>query len=202
MSIHGDRGISEQAVLYRTIEPFSEGQVDAPVISGWPASNGYDLRVSGEFKVLTHVKSAAVAPEAFNQRSFLSVQGGWGIVQPNSIALARSIEHFRIPGDVSAICVGKPTYARCGVIRKRNAIRAGVGGLYQPRDIKRHSPAGQGLCQRRAVPDSVLSAARSPARSAPLTARQVPGTTGNRVAQAGAACAGKTKTGWIGLRRR
>ncbi len=98
------------------ISPFSEKQVRDGVISYGLSSYGYDLRVSDEFKIFTNVNSAIIDPKAFDERSFVSVQAPSVIVPPNSFALARSIEYFKIPRDVLTICVGKSTYARCGII--------------------------------------------------------------------------------------
>ena len=116
MAIQSDRWIREQAITHRMIEPFSEKQVREGVISYGLSSYGYDLRVSDEFKIFTNVNSAIIDPKAFDERSFVSVQAESVIVPPNSFALARSIEYFRIPRDVLTICVGKSTYARCGII--------------------------------------------------------------------------------------
>src|SRR5947199_511868 len=98
------------------ISPFSEKQVREGVISYGLSSYGYDLRVSDEFKIFTNVNSAIIDPKAFDERSFVSVQAASVIVPPNSFALARSVEYFKIPRDVLTICVGKSTYARCGII--------------------------------------------------------------------------------------
>ena len=98
------------------IEPFSETQVRDGVISWGLSSFGYDLRVSSEFNIFTNVNSAIIDPKAFDERSFVSVQAASVIVPPNSFALARSVEYFRIPREVLTICVGKSTYARCGII--------------------------------------------------------------------------------------
>ena len=102
------------------IEPFEEKLVrkegDAPVISYGLSSYGYDLRVADEFKVFTNVYSAVVDPKAFDEQSFVNMKGASCLVPPNSFALARSIEYFRIPRDVITLCVGKSTYARCGII--------------------------------------------------------------------------------------
>jgi len=156
MSIQSDRWIKEQAINHRTIEPFSEKQVREGVISYGLSSYCYDLRVSDEFKIFTNVNSVIIDPKAFDERSFVSVQADSAIVPPNSFALACSIEYFRIPRDVLTICVGKSTYARCGITSERDAIRAGVGGIRNARNLQHHTATGQGLCQRRAVPDSVL----------------------------------------------
>jgi len=103
------------------IEPFEEGQVrEGPdggrIISYGVSSYGYDLRVSREFKVFTNVFSTVVDPKAFDPQSFVDVETDICIVPPNSFALARSVEYFRIPREVLTICVGKSTYARCGII--------------------------------------------------------------------------------------
>jgi len=111
------------------IEPFSEKQVAGDVISYGLSSYGYDLRVSEEFKIFTNVNIVLIDPKAFDERSFVSVRAGSVIVPPNSFALARSVEYFRIPRDVLTICVGKSTYARYGTTSERNAVRAGVGGI-------------------------------------------------------------------------
>ena len=116
MSIQCDRWIREQAARHKMIEPFTEKQVSSNVISYGLSSYGYDLRVTEEFKIFTNVNSAIIDPKAFDERSFVSVRGDSVIVPPNSFALARSVEYFRIPRDVLAICVGKSTYARCGII--------------------------------------------------------------------------------------
>ena len=102
------------------IEPFVERQVrsddDRHVISYGLSSYGYDLRVADEFKVFTNVFSAMVDPKEFDEKSFVDLKTNVCIVPPNSFALARSVEYFRIPREVLTICVGKSTYARCGII--------------------------------------------------------------------------------------
>ena len=103
------------------IEPFEDKLIrrkegDTPVISYGLSSYGYDLRVADEFKVFTNVYSAIVDPKAFDDRSFVDMRGESCLVPPNSFALARSVEYFRIPRDVLTLCVGKSTYARCGII--------------------------------------------------------------------------------------
>jgi dCTP deaminase len=103
------------------ITPFSETQVRTTekgnsIISYGLSSYGYDLRVSDEFKVFTNVFSSIVDPKAFDEKSFVDIQTDICVVPPNSFALARSIEYFRIPRDVITICLGKSTYARCGII--------------------------------------------------------------------------------------
>ena len=122
MSIKSDRWIRRMAREHAMIEPFVESQVrqsDArgrQVISYGLSSYGYDMRVAPEFKIFTNVLSAVVDPKHFDQRSFVPFEGDVCIVPPNSFALARSVEYFRIPREVLTICVGKSTYARCGII--------------------------------------------------------------------------------------
>src|ERR1700748_3017759 len=116
MAIKSDMWIREQALQHRMIAPFSEKQVREGVISYGLSSYGYDLRVSDEFKIFTNVNSTIVDPKKFDERSFVSLEADVCIVPPNSFALARSVEYFKIPRDVLTICVGKSTYARCGII--------------------------------------------------------------------------------------
>ena len=115
MSIQNDRWIIEQANL-GMIEPFENSQVRSGVISYGVSSFGYDMRVAPEFKIFTNVMSSIVDPKAFDPKSFVEFTGDVCIVPPNSFALARSVEYFRIPRDVVTITVGKSTYARCGII--------------------------------------------------------------------------------------
>jgi dCTP deaminase len=116
MSIKSDRWIRRMATEHRMIEPFADTQVRAGVISYGVSSYGYDMRVAPEFKIFTNALSAIVDPKAFDPKSFVEFRGEVCVVPPNSFALARSIEYFRIPRNVLTICVGKSTYARCGVI--------------------------------------------------------------------------------------
>jgi len=116
MSIKSDRWIQRMAREHGMIEPFAEAQVREGVISYGVSSYGYDMRVADEFKIFTNVHSTVVDPKQFDARSFVEYQGDVCIVPPNSFALARSVEYFRIPRDVLTICVGKSTYARCGII--------------------------------------------------------------------------------------
>src|SRR3979409_508112 len=114
--LKSDRWIRKMAIEYDMINPFSEKQVREGVISYGLSSYGYDLRVSNEFKIFTNVNSAIIDPKHFDERPFVTVQADSVIVPPNSFALARSVEYFKIPRDVLTICVGKSTYARCGII--------------------------------------------------------------------------------------
>lgn len=121
MGVHSDKWIRKMAKEHGMIEPFAEGQVrqaadGTRAISYGISSYGYDLRVSDEFKVFTNVFSTVVDPKAFDDKSFVNMQTDVCIVPPNSFALARSVEYFRIPRHVLTICLGKSTYARCGII--------------------------------------------------------------------------------------
>src|SRR5499425_3742327 len=98
------------------IKPFEERQVRAGGISYSLSSYGYDLRIADEFKIFTNINNTIVDPKSFDPRSFVDYQGPVCIVPPNSFALARSVEYFKIPRNVLTICVGKSTYARCGII--------------------------------------------------------------------------------------
>ena len=115
MSIKSDRWIKEMA-RGGMIEPFVERQVREGVVSFGLSSYGYDIRVADEFKVFTNINYTVIDPKAFDPRSFVDVQADVCIIPPNSFALARTIEYFRIPRDVLTLCLGKSTYARCGII--------------------------------------------------------------------------------------
>jgi len=114
--IKSDRWIRQMAVEKGMIKPFEERQVRAGVISYGLSSYGYDLRIADEFKIFTNINNTLVDPKAFDPRSFVDYQGSVCIVPPNSFALGRSVEYFKIPRNVLTICVGKSTYARCGII--------------------------------------------------------------------------------------
>jgi dCTP deaminase len=98
------------------IEPFVDDQVRAGVVSYGLSSYGYDIRVADEFKIFTNINNTVVDPKDFDPRSFVDIKSDLCIVPPNSFALARTIEYFRIPRDILTICLGKSTYARCGII--------------------------------------------------------------------------------------
>lgn len=119
MSIKSDHWIRRMAAQ-GMIEPFEYGQVrdvnEKRVISYGTSSYGYDVRCSREFKIFTNINSAIVDPKDFDHNSFVDVQGDVCIIPPNSFALARTVEYFRIPRNVLTVCLGKSTYARCGII--------------------------------------------------------------------------------------
>ncbi len=116
MGIKSDRWIRKMALEQHMIEPFVENQVRDGVISYGLSSYGYDIRVADEFKIFTNVYSAIVDPKKFDTRSMIDFQGEVCVIPPNSFVLARTVEYFRIPRNVLTICVGKSTYARCGII--------------------------------------------------------------------------------------
>ena len=116
MSIKSDRWIRLMAQEHKMIEPFEEKQVREGVISYGVSSYGYDMRVARSFRVFTNVNSTLVDPKQFDDRSFVIYEGDVCIIPPNSFALATSVEYFRIPRKIMTLCVGKSTYARCGII--------------------------------------------------------------------------------------
>ena len=120
MSIKSDRWIRRMAEEHRMIEPFEPHQVKEVngqrVVSFGTSSYGYDIRVSNEFKLFTDINSTIVDPKNFDPKSFVDIKGESCIIPPNSFALARTVEYFRIPRNVLTICLGKSTYARCGII--------------------------------------------------------------------------------------
>jgi len=121
MSIKSDHWIRRMAEKHGMIEPFEPGQVrvngnGGKLISYGTSSYGYDVRCADEFKVFTNINSTIVDPKQFDERSFVDVKGEVCIIPPNSFALARTVEYFRIPREVLTICLGKSTYARCGII--------------------------------------------------------------------------------------
>lgn len=120
MGIKSDRWIRRMATEHGMIEPFEPHQVreaaNTRVISYGTSSYGYDIRCSNEFKIFTNINSAVVDPKNFDENSFVNLVSDVCIIPPNSFALARTVEYFRIPRDVLTICLGKSTYARCGII--------------------------------------------------------------------------------------
>ena len=114
--IKNDRWIKRMALEKGMIEPFVDEQVRAGVISYGVSSYGYDVRVGDEFKVFTNVFNTVVDPKNFDPKSFVDIRADVCIIPPNSFALASTIEYFRIPRDILTVCLGKSTYARCGII--------------------------------------------------------------------------------------
>ncbi len=116
MGLKPDHWIRKMALEHGMIEPFVENQVREGVLSYGVSSYGYDVRVADEFKIFTNVYSTVVDPKGFDARSMVDFKGDVCVIPPNSFALARTVEYFRIPRGVLTLCVGKSTYARCGII--------------------------------------------------------------------------------------
>jgi dCTP deaminase len=120
MSIKSDQWIRRMAASHKMIEPFEPGQVreanGQKIVSYGTSSYGYDIRCSNEFKIFTNINSTIVDPKHFDAGSFVDFKGDVCIIPPNSFALARTVEYFRIPRNVLVVCMGKSTYARCGII--------------------------------------------------------------------------------------
>ncbi len=116
MGLKPDSWIRKMAAECNMIEPFTEGQVSKGVISYGVSSYGYDIRVANEFKIFTNVFGATVDPKQFDPKSMVDFVGDVCVIPPNSFALARTVEYFRIPRKVLTVCLGKSTYARCGII--------------------------------------------------------------------------------------
>ena len=116
MTVKSDRWIRRMATEHGMIEPFTDRQVREGVISYGLSSYGYDVRIADDFKIFTNINSTIVDPKHFDPRSFVDLRADVCIIPPNSFALARTVEYFRIPRDVLVVCLGKSSYARCGII--------------------------------------------------------------------------------------
>jgi dCTP deaminase len=116
MGLKPDHWIRKMALEHGMIEPFVERQVREGVISYGLSSYGYDIRVADEFKIFTNVYSTVVDPKQFDPKSMVDFKGEVCVIPPNSFALARTVEYFRVPRGVLCVCLGKSTYARCGII--------------------------------------------------------------------------------------
>ena len=152
MAVMPDHWIRRMAETARMIDPFVETQRRDGVISYGLSSYGYDARVAGAFKIFTNVDSAIVDPKAFSPNSFVSRDSDVCIIPPNSFALAHTVEYFRIPRDVLVICLGKSTYARCGIIVNVTPLEPEWEGQVTI-EISNTTPlpakiyAGEGICQ-------------------------------------------------------
>lgn len=152
MSIMPDRWIREMARTHGMIEPFVDGQTRDGVISYGLSSYGYDARVAPEFRIFTNVDNALVDPKHFSDQSFVERNGESCVIPPNSFALARTVEYFRIPRDVLVICLGKSTYARCGMIVNVTPLEPEWEG-HVTLEISNTTPlparvyANEGICQ-------------------------------------------------------
>ena len=132
MSIKSDKWIRRMAKATGMIEPFEPGQVrevdGRKIVSYGTSSYGYDIRCSREFKIFTNINSTIVDPKAFDEKSFVDVNADVCIIPPNSFALARTVEYFRIPRSTLVVCLGKSTYARCGIIVNVTPLEPGWEG--------------------------------------------------------------------------
>jgi dCTP deaminase len=152
MPVNNDRWIRKMAHAHDMINSFEEKQVREGVISYGLSSYGYDLRVADEFKIFTNVNTTIVDPKQFDARSFVEFTGPACIIPPNSFALARSVEYFKIPRNVLTICVGKSTYARCGIIVNVTPLEPEWEG-FVTLEISNTTPlparvySNEGLCQ-------------------------------------------------------
>lgn len=147
-----DQEIKKYVKKFRMIEPFKDSQVRKGVISFGLSSYGYDFRLADEFKIFTNVYNTIVDPKHFDPKSFVNYKGKVCLVPPNSFVLARSLEYFRIPRDVLGICLGKSTYARCGIVVNVTPLEPGWEGFVTI-EISNTSPlpakvyADEGICQ-------------------------------------------------------
>ncbi|HLB53178.1 MAG TPA: dCTP deaminase [Chlamydiales bacterium] len=156
MSLRSDRWIRKMALEQKMIEPFVNGQVKESdgkkMVSFGLSSYGYDLRVAKKFKVFTNVYNSIVDPKNFQPDAFVDIEGETCIIPPNSFALAQSVEYFRIPRNVLTLCIGKSTYARCGIIVNVTPFEPEWEG-YVTLEISNTTPlpakiyAGEGLAQ-------------------------------------------------------
>jgi len=147
-----DKEIKEYVKKNGMIEPFTASQVKKGVISFGVSSYGYDFRIADDFKIFTNVNNAVVDPKNFDPRSFVDFKGKICIIPPNSFVLGRSVEYFKIPRDVIGICLGKSTYARCGIIVNVTPLEPCWWG-YVTVEISNTTPlpakiyAQEGICQ-------------------------------------------------------
>jgi dCTP deaminase len=150
--IKSDKWIREMSLKHQMIDPFVERQDGKGKISFGLSSYGYDMRVAEEFKVFTNVHGALVDPKKFDEKAFVDIKGPECVVPPNSFALARSLEKFKIPREVLAVCLGKSTYARCGIIINVTPLEPGWEG-YLTIEISNTTPlpakiyANEGIAQ-------------------------------------------------------
>ena len=152
MSIKSDKWIKKMSKDENMIKPFVESNIRQDVVSYGLSSYGYDIRVSDEYKIFTNVNNSIVDPKNFDSKSFVDFKGDVCIVPPNSFALARSVEYFKIPRNVLTICLGKSTYARCGIIVNVTPFEPEWEG-YVTLEISNTTPlpakiySNEGLCQ-------------------------------------------------------
>ena len=147
-----DREIKELAKTRQMIVPFADAQVRSGVISYGVSSYGYDFRIADEFKIFTNVNNALVDPKKFDSKSFVDFKGSECIIPPNSFALGKSVEYFKIPRDILCVCLGKSTYARCGIVVNVTPLEPEWEGFITV-EISNTTPlpakiyANEGICQ-------------------------------------------------------
>lgn len=152
MGVKSDRWIRRMSLEAGMIEPFEERQVAEGVVSYGLSSYGYDLRIADEFEIFTNINTTVVDPKRFDPKSLSKYKGECCIIPPNSFALGRSLEYFRIPRNVITLCVGKSTYARCGIITNVTPFEPEWEG-YVTLEISNTTPlpakvyAGEGIAQ-------------------------------------------------------
>jgi len=152
MSIKSDKWIKKMSMDESMIKPFVESNIRQDVVSYGLSSYGYDIRVSDEYKIFTNVNNSIIDPKKFDDKSFVNFKGDVCVVPANSFALARSIEYFKIPRNVLTICLGKSTYARCGIIVNVTPFEPEWEG-YVTLEISNTTPlpakiySNEGLCQ-------------------------------------------------------
>jgi len=152
MTVLSDKWIKEMVRTHNMISPFEDKQVRGNKISYGLSSFGYDARVSNEFKIFTNVNSEIVDPKNFKLNNFISKKGDECIIPPNSFVLSSTVEYFRIPNDVMVICLGKSTYARCGIIVNVTPLEPSWEG-YVTLELSNTTPlpakiyANEGACQ-------------------------------------------------------
>jgi len=152
MSIKADKSIKKMVLEHDMINPFVEDQVREDIISYGLSSYGYDVRIANEFKIFTNLNSTIVDPKNFDPKSFVDFTGDMCIIPPNSFALGRTVEYFKIPRNVMTLCVGKSTYARCGIITNVTPLEPGWQG-HVTLEISNTTPlpakiyAGEGIAQ-------------------------------------------------------
>ena len=152
MAIKSDKWIKKMSITESMIKPFVENNIRKDVISYGLSSYGYDIRVSDEYKIFTNINNSVIDPKKFDDKSFINFKGDICVVPANSFALARSIEYFKIPRNVLTICLGKSTYARCGIIVNVTPFEPEWEG-YVTLEISNTTPlpakiySNEGLCQ-------------------------------------------------------
>ena len=177
MSIKSDKWIRRMAESEGMIEPFIHGQIrendNGKIISYGTSSYGYDVRCSDEFKIFTNINSAIVDPKGFDQTSFVDVKSDVCVIPPNSFALARTVEYFRIPRTVLTICLGKSTYARCGIIVNVTPLEPEWEG-HVTLEFSNTTPLPAKMPSAMSRPDGSAVSVSSTVTSVPFQGRVVP----------------------------